>query len=80
MKQELNDQDLEQVVGGTVYVNTSKMRVSFTTLGEGAKLRNCEDYEVMALTSQLYGQYKSQGNLAYETAVKEAFKEKGWIN
>lgn len=79
MKQELNEQDLEQVVGGTVYVNTSKMKVSFTTLGSSCKLINCEDYEVMALVSQLYGQYKSQGNEAYETAVRDALRAKGWV-
>ena len=79
MKQEINEQDLEQVVGGTVYVNGSKMTIKFTVLGAGYRLKNCEDYEVMGLVSQLYGQYKTQGDQAYETAVKNALRAKGWI-
>ena len=79
MKQEINEQDLEQVVGGTVYVNGTKMKISLTVLGKAYKLKNCEDYQVMGLVSQLYGQYKTKGDLAYETAVRDALSANGWI-
>ena len=79
MKQELNEQDLQQVIGGTVLLNTSKMKIGFSVIGGGYRLKNCEDYQVMGLVSQLYGQYKTQGDQAYETAVKQALEERGWI-
>ena len=79
MRQEINDKELDQVVGGVVRINGNKMRVGFTYLREAYDLKNCEDYEAMMLATQLYAQYKHEGDLAYETAVKNAFIAKGWI-
>lgn len=79
MKQALNDEVLDQVVGGTVNLNTNAMMIGFTVLGESFQLKNCTDTEAMILVVQLYSQYKKKGNLAFETATKEAFAANGWI-
>lgn len=80
MRQELNDNALEQVVGGTVRLNTSRMRIGFTVLGKAFNLKNCEDYEAMALVSEMYGKHKNDGDRAFEEATMAAFRNKGWID
>ena len=75
----INDIELETVVGGTVRLNTNKMGIWFSVLQEKYELQNCEDYEAMSLVTQMYGQYKNQGDVAYETAVRDAFAAKGWL-
>ncbi len=79
MRQELNENALEQVVGGTVRLNTTRMRIGFTVLNKSFNLKNCEDYEAMGLVSQLYGQYKNAGDKAFEEATMAAFQSRGWI-
>lgn len=79
MRQELNDQELDMVVGGTVYINGNKMRMKLSFLNEIYDLHNCEDYEAMMVATQLYAQNKTAGDRAYETAVKNAFIANGWI-
>lgn len=79
MRQELNDNQMEQVVGGTVRFSGSVMKIAFTVRGEQFDVKNCEDWEAMALISQLYGQYKTEGNRVFETKTKEAFEARGWI-
>lgn len=41
MKQELNEQELENVVGGTVIISQDYMVISYTTIGKKKQLRNC---------------------------------------
>jgi len=79
MRLELNSEELDQVVGGTVYINGNKMKMKLSHLNEIYNLQGCEDYEAMMLATQLYAQYKAAGDRAFETAVKEAFQDKGWI-
>ena len=80
MRQQLDDNAMEQVVGGTVRLNTTRMRIGFTVLHQSYDLKNCEDYEAMGLLSQVYGQYKTQGDLAFEEATIAALRAKGWID
>ena len=80
MRQELNSVDLEQVVGGTVRLNTTRMRIGFTVLNQAFNLKNCEDYQAMGLVAELYGKYKNEGDRAFEEATLAAFRAKGWID
>lgn len=79
MKQELNDKNLEQVIGGSVIVSGNEMVVAFTTLRKKCRLINCESYEAILLATQMYGEYRTKGDLAFENAVMEAFRANGWI-
>ena len=79
MKQALNDTDLEQVVGGTVRLNTTRMRIGFTVLGQAYNVVNCTDIEAMTLVTQMYGKYKTAGDRALEEATLKAFRAKGWL-
>ena len=78
MKEQLNDMDLEQVVGGTVVVSADKMKIGFTTLGEKYGLKNCTFDEAMSVIYSMYGQYTNRGEL-FDTAVRNEFRSRGWI-
>lgn len=77
MRQELNDKNVEQVVGGTVRFNGQK--VEFTVLKEKYDVQNCDVDQANLIIVTLYAQYKFQGNRVFETKVKEAFTEHGWL-
>ncbi len=81
MRQELNDMELDQVVGGTVKISETRMEIKFTEIaGSRAwKLKNCTFSEATVLAAQLYGQYASASAKEYETACRQAFRDKGWI-
>lgn len=79
MRHELKEEQLEQVVGGTVEFSGSKMRIGFTTLGEGYNVVNCSSSDAMDLVMTMYLTYKSQGDLVNEQKTKEAFMAKGWL-
>lgn len=77
MRQELNDNQMEQVNGGTVKFNGQK--VQFTVHKETFDVKNCDTDAANLLIVQLYAQYKYNGNRVFEQKVKEAFEANGWI-
>lgn len=79
MKEQINENELENVVGGTVVVSGDKMKVGFTTLGEKYNLKNCTFQEAMSVIYGMYGQYTDHTGVSFDTAVRDALKAKGWI-
>lgn len=79
MRQELNEQEMDQVIGGTVILNTSRMRIGFTVLQKAFDVINCSDDDARDLVNLLYKQHKMEGDRALETATLEAFRQNGWI-
>lgn len=79
MKKELKDQELENIVGGTVIVSGDKMRVGFTTLNEKYNLKNCTFDQVMGVIYSMYGQYTDTTGVSFDTAVRSALFDRGWI-
>lgn len=77
MRQELNDFQTEQVVGGTVRFNGKK--VQFTVLGETYDVQDCDSDQANLVIVTLYAQYKYEGNRVFESKVKEAFQANGWL-
>lgn len=78
MREQINDRDLETIVGGIVRVSGNKMKVSFTTLREVYPLK-CDPDDASLLANILYSQHKNDGDLAYENIVKAEFISRGWI-
>ena len=79
MRKEMDMGGVEQVVGGTVCISESRMLIKFTEL-------NCETYSlkcsynqanILALT--MYEQYKNASAEEYEIAVRDEFRNRGWI-
>ena len=80
MREQINEQDLETVVGGIVHVSGNRMQVAFTTMREVFRLKDgCDPDDAALLAQVLYSQHKNEGDLAYETIVKEEFAKNGWI-
>jgi len=79
MRTEINNEELEQVTGGSVRLNTTKMMIGFSVLQQKYKLKNCTDTQAMILVATLYEQYKTSGDRAYEEATLAAFRAKGWL-
>ena len=79
MRNELSEKDVEQVIGGTVLLNTTRMRIGFTVLNQAYNVVNCSDIEAMNLVTEMYGQYRYAGDQALEEATLAAFQAKGWI-
>ena len=79
MREQINEENLENVVGGTVIVSADKMKIGFTTLGEKYNLKNVTFDQAMATIYGMYGQYQDHTGNAFDTAVRDAFKAKGWI-
>ena len=80
MRQAINDQELEEVVGGTVKISETRGQIKFTEIS-GSKAYNlkCSFSDAMVLSAQMYAQYASASAAEYETACKAAFEAKGWI-
>lgn len=79
MREQIHEQDLDQVVGGIVRVSGNKMKVNFTTLRQVYPLKNCEASDASLLAQILYNQHKDEGDLAYEQIVLQEFQNRGWI-
>lgn len=81
MRQEIKETELEEVVGGTVKISESRMKIKFTEIcgSTSFQLKNCTFSEATVLAATLYGQYASKSAAEYETACKAAFEAKGWI-
>ena len=80
MREQINDRELDQVVGGIVRVSGNKMKVNFTTLKQVFKLKNCEASDASLQAQILYNQHKDEGDLAYEQIVLNDFRSRGWID
>ena len=79
MRTELNDNEMENVVGGTVVLNTSRMRIGFTVLGKAFNVVNCSDDDARDLVNALYKQYKNSGDRKLEEETYAAFNARGWL-
>ena len=79
MREQINENALENVVGGTVVVSGDKMKVGFTTLNEKYSLKNCTFDQVMSVIYGMYGSYQDHTGTDFDTAVKQALQSRGWI-
>lgn len=79
MRSELTNEEMEQVSGGSVRLNTTKMMIGFSVLQQKYKVVNCTDEEASSLVLSLYFKYKTAGDLAYEQATLDAFNANGWL-
>ena len=79
MRTEITNEELDQVTGGSVRLNTTKMMIGFSVLQQKYSLQNCTDTQAMLLVVSLYEQYKTAGDRAYEEATLSAFRQNGWL-
>ena len=74
---ELNDEELDQISGGTVRISANTNRVGFTTSKRAYDLKNCTAIQARNLCEGLMGQFATEAE--YDAACEAALKAKGWI-
>jgi hypothetical protein len=79
MREQLNEQEMENVVGGTVIISKDKMVVGFSTTKEKYNLKNCTYRQVRDLVDDLLEANPTLGNAAFDKLAKDTLSAKGWI-
>lgn len=78
MKMELNDAELNNVVGGTVIMSEDYNNIGFTSLGEMYNLKT-DYYTARNFVEGLKAANKTMSNSAFDRLCKQELQAKGWI-
>ena len=79
MRKELNNEQIGNVVGGTVIISKDYMKVGFDTLGQMYDLKNCTYKEARNYRDDLIEQNPQMSNVEFDKFCKAKFAERGWI-
>jgi hypothetical protein len=79
MREMLNDSEMEQVAGGIVTINRSRMSIGFASSGESYGLQ-CSFGDARSFAEELKVENPSLSNAEFEALVKSEFRRKGWIS
>ncbi len=79
MRQQLNEEVMEQVTGGTVVISKDKMKVGFTTLGEKYSLQNCQYRDAVSFIDELWESNRGLSDADFDQLAKKSLQAKGWI-
>ena len=79
MREKLNDEALDFVAGGTVYLSYDKMKIGFSSTGEKYNLVNCEFRDAQNLAQDLWLANQHLGDAGFDALVKSEFEARGWI-
>lgn len=78
MREELNVNDLNQVVGGKVYINTRTRKIGFNNISGVYPLKDgASAYAALELCDSLIGKYATDAE--YDQACFNALKAQGFI-
>lgn len=80
MKQEINDQELDLVTGGTVYISRDKMKVGFSSSGRKYDLKNCTFRDAFNVAQDLWEANQTLGDADFDALVESTFRDNGWID
>ena len=78
MRREIQENDLELIAGGKVYVSGNSMIVSFTELKESYKYK-CSYEDAKRLALGLFIDNDTLSDLEFDQLVKSEFVKRGWI-
>lgn len=78
MRQNINENELEKVNGGTVYISEDRNAVAFDTIGKAYRLK-CSFDDAKQYLAQLYCDNCHLSEKAFDELVRDKFKEKGYI-
>ena len=75
----LNDDALDAIAGGTVFLSPDYMNIGFSSTREKYNLKNCEYRDANNLVLDLYEADKTMGDSEFDNLVKNEFMARGWI-
>ena len=79
MREQINENELNEVVGGTVVISRDKMRVAFTSTRERFNLMNVDFKTARNLADELWENNTTLGDAEFDALVKSEFQARGWI-
>lgn len=79
MKEQINEEMLDRVAGGTVILSRDYNTVGFTTTGQNFPLKNCDYYQALQLIDQMYVNNKQATDADFDKIVRKEFAIRGWI-
>lgn len=78
MGHQLTDQDLENVVGGSVNLSEKKNKIGFDTIGEAYTLK-CTFKEAKTLVLSMFADYTDVTEREFDILVRDEFLHRNWI-
>jgi bacteriocin-like protein len=78
MKKELNNSELNEVVGGTIIISEDYNNIGFTKLGEMYDLK-VDYYTARNYVEELKRENKTMSNAAFDALCKSKLLELDWI-
>ena len=78
MRQEINDNQLDEIVGGTTCLSESQNRISFTTLNTGYPLK-CDFKTARSFLVGLFAEYPDMTEEEFDRFARKEFRAKGYI-
>lgn len=79
VKQHLDEEEMEKVVGGTVYISRDKMKVGFSSTRRTYNIVNAEYKDVRNLADDLWEANTLLGDIAFDALVESELLARGWI-
>ena len=79
MRTEIKDNQLDNVVGGTVIISKDYNVIGFTTLGEKFNLVGVDARTARNFVEELLDANRDMTNAAFDAFCKEQLQAKGWI-
>jgi len=79
MRKELEDAQMDNVVGGTVIISKNYMNVGFSTLGEKYNLKNVTYEQARDYRDKLIKENPQMNNATFDKFCKQQFHDRGWI-
>ena len=78
MRKEIQENNLELIAGGKVYVSGNKGLVTFTELKQSFKYK-CSYEDAKKLSMGLFIENDHLSDLEFDKLVKREFEKRGWI-
>lgn len=79
MRESINEQLLENVIGGTVIISKDYMIIGFSTTQEKFNLKNCSFKEVRDYIEDLLDANPNLNNAEFDALAKKNLQDKNWI-
>ena len=78
MAHQLSDQELDDVVGGSVNLSEKKNKIGFDTIGEVYTLK-CTFTEARTLVAKLFAENQDMTEQEFDIFVRDQFRDNKWI-
>lgn len=79
MRQEINENEVEKIVGGTVILSKDYNTVAFSTTRQKFSLQNCTYRQARDYVEDLKDENPGLSNAEFDALAMKKLQAKGWI-